>query len=351
MVYAGQGSYIYWGVEGTALAGDPASDQNIPFNPMLSGPLPEPSYEVEELRTFDSLEPKIVYTTSLKPGEGSFETSFRDPFLLLTFFTHKAVGGTWGTGTGTITADFTAVDDVDTIWVQSHLEDQSGSANHRDRLLKGGLPVKYEWVGEPGKLLKEVASFKFLDFGTGTQAPSISNDFHDQSWGSGVGGWADWDDSGLGSTGKRSVKDVTIKWGGSAISGINISKFALSFEVGYNTEQVMSSLGHTVYWRTVRNFSLKVDGKLTGLAMVQEMEKTFANRSKQTLAVYYDATSGEEKYLQFTQAYVKAADFPAIPAAGESVNYSVTFAGGEDTEASFSGSFVDLPDPSSMVTT
>ena len=197
MVYSGKKSYGYIMIEGTKGAADPTSDQNIPLNPMETLVPQKPKYVDEEIRTFDSLVPKVVYTKEKAPGEGPLESYFVDPFLLLAFFTHKTVGGTWVTGTGTITADFTD-DDEDTLGLQYHGHDQSAAVAHIEKLLKYGLPQKYGWKVEPGKLLKEIAEVKFLDFSTNTQAMSCSNAFHDQAFGSGIGGWANWDKSGLG---------------------------------------------------------------------------------------------------------------------------------------------------------
>jgi len=350
MVHTGESSYAYWGIEGTVGAGDPSADQNIPFNPTASLTPQKPKYVDVEERTFDSLEPKIVYTGEKAPGEGPIECSFRDPFLLLSFFTHKVVGGTWGTGTGTITADFTAVDDVDTLFLQYHLEDQSGSGNHVNKLLKHGLPMKYSWVVEVGKLLKEIAELKFLDFATNTQAPSISNDFHDQSFGSGVGGWANWDNSGLNGTGKRSPVDMVLHWGGAVLTALKITTMNMSFEVGYETIQTTDSLGHSVTYRTIRNFMITLNGTLNDLTAITEYEKLYSDRTKQTLRLYYDATAGEEKYLQFTNAHISPeSSIPPIPEAGKPAEVSLVIKGGEDTKASYSGSFVDRPDPSVLI--
>lgn len=351
MPYTGESSYTYWGIEGTVGAGDPSSDQNIPFNPLPTLSPPQPKYVDVEERTFDSLVPKFVYTGELAPGEGPIEASFRDPFLLLAFFTNKTIGGVWGVGTGTITADFTSNADVDTIFIQSHTADQLAAANHVNKLLKHGLPMKYSWVVEVGKLLKEIAEFKFLDFASNTQAPAINNNFHDQSFGSGIGGWGNWDDSGLGGTGKRSVTNMVLHWGAAVLTALKITSMELSFEVGSETIQTTDSLGHTVTYRAVRNFQLSLTGIMNDLTGLAQLELIYASRTKQTLQLYYDHTTSEEKYLQFTNAYISPeSDIPPIPEAGKSSEITLIIKGGEDTAASFSGKYVDRPDPSVLIT-
>ena len=472
MVHTGQGSYAYWMIEGTKLAADPSTDQNIPFNPMAALVPPEAKNVETEERTFNSLEPKIVYTGEIAPGEGPLEGSFRDPFLLLAYFTHKTLGGTWVTDIGTIDADFTAVDDVDTIGIQSRLFDQSGSGNHVDKLLKGGLPMKYSWIVEVAKLLKEVAEVKTLTFATNTQAPSIDNKFHDQSFGSGVGGWALWDKSGLGalpeistvqciaaasittgwyftyssghvdyyvwmdkngdgstddpgpigtrtgvacnisgattaddvalivknaldalaittatvvtdtitinnnangavedtadvdttftfattqqgvSSGKRSVTNMVLHWGAALLTALEIQTMDMSFEVGQETEQTTNSLGHTIYYRSIRNFMITLTGKLNDLTGITEYDQVYSDRTKQILRLYYDTTVGQEKYLQFTNAYISGeSDKPPIPEAGKPSEVTLIIKGGEDTRASYSGKFQYAADPSAFITT
>lgn len=345
-----KGKYAYIGVEGTVGAGDPSSDQNIPLNPMREMSAPKPKNVDVVERTFDSLVPKIIFTGEKAPGEGPLPMSFRDPWVLLMFFTNKTVGGVWGTGTGTITADFTVLTDQDTVWLQYQLEDQAAS-NDINKLLKNGRPMKYSWVVEPGKLLEEIPEFKFLDFATNIQAPSISNDFHDQSFGSGVGGWGDWDDSGLNGTGKRSPTNMVLHWGGAVLTALKITSMRLEFTVGTETIQTTDSLGHTVAYLAVRDFQLTLGGVINDLTAITEYEKVYSDRTKQTLILYYDKTVGEEKYLQFTNAYISPeSEIASIPESGKVAETTLIIKGGEVTAASFSGKFVDRPDPSVLIT-
>ncbi|MHA1795343.1 MAG: hypothetical protein ACTSUK_04470 [Promethearchaeota archaeon] len=352
MTYTGQQSYAYWGIEGTKGAGDPSTDQNIPFNPMASLPAPKPKNIDEEFRTFDSLVPKKIATTELGPGEGGLEMLFQDPFLLLTFFTHKTVSGTWDTGTGQIAADFTDTDDVDTIFLQYHLHDQSGSGNHLNRLLKHGLPQKFSFKFEKGKLLKSAAEFTFLNFEDNTQAMSCNNSFHDQSWGSGVGGWANWDNSGLGGTGKRSTINTQLTWGGSAFTGLDIVSGEISFEVGYETSQTKSSLAHSVAYRKPHNYICNLKGFLKDKSLISEYESIFSDRSQQTFKFEYDATTDQEKYIQWTKAYVSPeSSVVSIPESGKAAEVDIVIKGGESSALSYLGKFLNLPDPSALITT
>lgn len=349
--YAGANSYGYWGVEGTEGAGDPSSDQNIPFNPQADQSPQKPKYVDTVEYVYSSLVPHTIYTGELAPGEGPFNGSFRDPFLLLTFFTNKTVGGVWGIGTGTITADMTATTDRDTIFYQYRIADQSASANHIDKLLKHGLPMKYSWKVEPAKLLAEIAEFKFLDFATNTRAPVIANTFHDQAFGSAVGGWAAWDNTGLNGTGKRSVTEMVLHWGAAVLTGLNIQTMEMSFEVGQDTVQLYNSRGQSTPYYTVRNFQLSLTGLVADLTLIAEYEKIFSDRTKADLILYYDKTLNYEKYLKFTQAYISPeSDIVSIPESGKPAEVTLVIKGGEGTTPSFSGKYKDLVDPSVMIT-
>ncbi len=350
MVYTGQGSYAYLMIEGTKGAANPAADVLLPLNPTKDFNSPKPKYAETIERTFDSLEPKIIYSNELTPGEGPINTSFRDPFGMLTFFTNKTVGGTWVTGTGTITADFTSNADADTVGLQYRIKD-AVSTNEIDKLLKYGLPQKYSWVVEPGKLLGEILEYKFLNFATNTQAPAINNNFHDQAWGSGVGGWANWDNTGLNGTGKRSVTDMVLHWGAAALTGLSIKTMNLEFSVPSDSEQLYSSLAHSVDYKAIRDFKLTLGGLVADLTLITEYEKLFSDKTKQTLQLYYDHTTNYEKYLQFTNAYISGdSDVVTIPEAGKPAEVSVVIMGGEATAASFSGKYKDRPDPSALIT-
>jgi len=348
--YTGIDSYAYWGIEsGGYKQGDPSVDQNIPFNKMKTLPPPKGQYTQSVERTFDSLIPNCIFTEALTPGTGSLEMALRDPFLMLAAFSHKAVSGSWGTGTGVIDADFSDFDDEDTIWIQYRNADKAGS-NHIDRLLTGGKITQYKLMVEPAKLLKEVVAIKMASFSDNTQAMSCSNDFHNQAWGSGVGGWSNWDDSGLLDCGK-SARELVIKWNAVDITGLKIQTMEMVIDLPDESIQEFSDLEQTEHWRGAIDFTLTISGKVNDKTLLEEAEKTYENKAKQTLILYIDDTVGEEKYIQVTNVYVDSHDVVAIAPAGESSEASVVFKGGEDMAISYKGNFVDLPDPSALITT
>ena len=347
MVYAGADSYAYWGIEGTALAGDPSADQNAPFNPMLEFSPPKPIYGEVVERTFDSREPKLIYTNERSPGAGSITSFFRDPFLLLTCFTHKTMTGDWSTTDGVLTGDFTDDDDVDTLFIQYRVADQTG-ASHLDRLIKGVRPVRYEWSIEQGGLMKETVGLQGLKVATNTQAMTCSNDFHDQAWGSGVGGWANWSNAGC-----ISASDIVFHWNGATVDGLKIKSMTVALDLAKPTDRTYDSLDHNVYWDGIRDFTVTLTGLLNNLGELEEFEKTYANKTKNTLIFYYDNPASYEKYLQITTGYVRVHDVVGIPVSGNAVEVSCTFAGGEGATASYSGTFDKDThvDPSALITT
>jgi hypothetical protein len=352
MVYTGVGSRVFFGSESLGYKlGDPSVDQNVPFNPMPSFTIPQPKYVNEEIRTFDQLEPKIVFSNFLEPGEEEMPPMvFRDPFLLSRLFTHKVKGGTWVSGTGTLLFDFTDVDDEETFWIRAKLKDKDAS-NDLERLLKGCEITNYKWILEAGMLLMEQPTIKAAAVSTNTTVMSCANSFHDQAWGSAIGGWALWDQSSPLAKKGRSVADLAVWWGGATIAGICISNGELNVDASKDGSQCIESLEQTKTWSSIREFTFNINGKLESLEQVLEGEKKYVNKTKQTLRIYYDTTVGAEKWLQFTNAYVDDWDVPDIPEAGESSDYSVTFKGGEDTALSYSGSFVNEADPAVLIKT
>ncbi len=478
MTYGGKGSSSYMGIEGTALAGDPKSDQNIPFNPMRSFIPAEPKYSEEIEHVFNSLVPYCIYSGELVPIDVSYETLYKDPFLMLTFFTEKTLAGTWSSGVGTINASFTAETELDTMFFQMHQQQQNASVaapKHIDRLYKGVLPMQYSWIFEKRKLMKEAFTIKALDFEDVVNPMNCSNDFHDDAFtiaaiaeistivakakasigdgdyffiygpsgtfsetkyyvwfdqqGAGqadpgpagateilcdisgatdddsvaviiaaaiagkadfgasstdevvtvtaangghatdivdvdstltltvttqgnelLGGWADWDDTGIidsgGVTGKRSSADAVLHWNDAVLTGLNIENMRMDMDFGYETSQVVSSLGHTVYWRTVREFKITITGKVNDKTLIEEAEKKYKDKTKQTIKLYYDKTTSEFKFMQCTNAYISSeSDIPEIPESGKPSEATVIIKGGVAFATTFVGNFDTLPDP------
>lgn len=366
MVYLGKDSYIYWGYNSDAgtSAGEPGTDQNIPFNPIESLPENmEPKYTDEVKKTMDSLRPKYIYTKEKTPSEFTIETSYRDPFLMAAFFPNRAVS--W-TNPYTITGDFTANTDDDLLWIQLHIHDAE-STDHLNRLYEQVIPMTYEWSFEPGGLLVERATFKCLDWSTNTQAMSCNNNFHDLSFGTAVGGWGAWDTSGCGSTGKRSSTNMVIKWDttsnlgtvatAASISGIDLENLTLTIDRSKASKQIASSLTHTKYWDETLEFTCTLSGLLNSLDEIEEFEKTFCNRTTTNdLRIWYDTTANYEKYITCTNVYIdpQESTFPGIPESGNPIEYTLVFKGGVDSLPSFSCSFdaskvKGTQDPSALV--
>jgi hypothetical protein len=348
--YTGYGSEAYFGVEGTHKAGDPSTDQNIAFNKMAMFPPPKGQYAHESMRDFSKRTPSVSWTTVFEPGErfiGPFV--MKDPFLMLTMFTHKTVGGVWGTGTGTIAADFTDVDDEDSIFIQYRNFQYGGSA-HLDRLLLGGKVTGYKWIIEKGKMLMEDVQVKTLAFSVNTQLMNLNANFQDQSF-SATGGFADWDDTGiLGSRG-RSCREVVIEWNGVAIPGINITSGEMLIESINNSEQSFDELEHCQNWDGNLDFTLTLEGNLKALDLVLENEKIVENKTSATMKIYYDDTGSYEKFVQATNVVVETHNVVEIAPTGEVSTASVTFKMIDGGAISYSGSFLDLPDPSALITT
>lgn len=335
MVYTGIDSYIYMGVEGSGFQeGDPSTDQHIPLNPFEEFPDDaEPKFQDTDLSAFSQLSTYDRYSNSKPPATLPLSCVWRDPWIMLMFFTHKTEGGTWGAGnTGTIQGDFQDDDDVDTAFLQYRLADQSGSANHNDRLLCGMLPMSYEWVIEPGLVLKENFEFLVTRSKSNTQAMSMSStDFHDASFNA-SGGWAKWDTSGFAGDGKRSASNITLTWGGSELTGVNWKTLNSKMDVPYNTDQTSDALYHTVKWKGERNYTCAVSGTLldtTATEISDVLDKYVDRTTTNNLKIEIDGTAGEEKYWQIANCHLVPAEstLPGIPGRGQQKEVTLMFKG------------------------
>lgn len=350
MTYASEKSYHYWGYENSGYkAGDPSVDQNIPFNETEKFPPPKGKYTHERKNVYSSRTPKTIFTKALEAGEGPIGPMvFKDPFLLLSIFTHRVVGGVWGTGTGTLLGDFTDIDDDLSLWIQYHIHDQV-STNHLNRLLTGCDITEYKLMMKAGELLMEDATIKSVAFANNTQVMSLADTFHDQEFGSGIGGFAEWDDSGLLGTGKRSSADIVIHLDDAVITGLDIQEAELILSFPKGSKQLANSLEQGLRWLDIIDFTLTITGALGDLTEILESEKKYSDKTLRTLKFYIDDTVSEEKLITVTNVYVEDHSIVEITPINEIVEGTLTLKGGEGFAASYSGSFVDRPDPSILV--
>ena len=148
------------------------------------------------------------------------------------------------------------------------------------------------------------------------------------------------------------VVDMVIHWGGAVITALKGLTVTLRMEMGSETVQTTEALAHSTDFKSVRSYTLTISGILNDLTAITEFEKLYCDRTIQDLIVYYDHTTNEEKFLKITNCYVSPeSDITPIPEAGKSAEVNLIIMGGENSKPSFSGKWVDLPDPSALITT
>ena len=162
----GKGSYAFYGLE-TTWKSNTSTGVRQAFNPMEKLPVPKTPPKTTLVRTFDSRNPTIAFTTHIEPGEITYEGNYKDPFLMMSFFTAKYITGVeagtpasaWSTGTegtGLISGSFETDDNESTIYMQVHGDDRAG-ASDIDKRFHGGLVGNYIWKIAKQSLLKESA--------------------------------------------------------------------------------------------------------------------------------------------------------------------------------------------------
>lgn len=297
-----------------------------PFNPIIRISFPKPEYKIVEERTGDSLVPNIIYTESLEPDEVEIECIFKDPWLLLALFGNKTVEASWdGDALDAISADFTVLTDADTIKIHYHIDDPL-TTNDIDKTLFGGIITGYRLIIEAGKLVKEFIKIKVADFKEEVQAMVCADAFHDIKWGTGVGGWADWDSE---APFHSSVCDVkTGAAGATAISGMTWKKTEFIIEIPEAMEQTGESLIVSQHYTESRNWRCEVSGVITTDAMLTEYENTVEARDRDDiLKVYIGATT--TKFLQMTNIYLAGhTKVPTELVAGKPIEVTLNYKGG-----------------------
>lgn len=351
-VYIGKESYVYGKTETTwnnvEVMGNGSSQKHIPFNRMTGFIPPEPRYRERVVYLFHSDVPQIIFTELLMPGEGVIETFFKDPFWLLKIFTRKTINSNsaWTGSEDVIDADFTTVADRESSAIQYHIQDRDAS-NDIDVTLKGGKITQYQWIIRKGDIVLERIRIKMGSLAEATQHPDIDNGYDGGEFDrTGVdGGFGNWDTE---ITRPIHAKDIILKWGSSVLAGLSIENFTLIVDIGEEMMHIQSSLTPQVEFSGVKGFRLEVDGKLKTNTHVSEVRKLFSAKTKQTLKISYN--TGEDKYIQFTQAYFSDDwDIIEIPGSGEVADCRFVIKGGEATALSFKWTGTVVKDPSDII--
>jgi len=339
MVYTGKDHVAYWMIESDWKLGDPNVDTHQPFNPMETVGVPKPVYTQKQVRTAESQDHVFSWSEMLALGEGELTTIYKDPFLLCTAFSHKAVGG-WPANT--IDADFTDDDDRDTLAFTYRKYDTAG-VSHIDRTIKGIEITKYGWSCEVGDLVREKVSVKCADFGTGYAAFSTDADFDD-------GHWANWNEHA--ELGYHSDQ-VSISWGGSGLStlGLKWKSFDLSLNLEKTQEHTGESKVASLKWPGNREYTLSVTGRFTNRTLVEEAEADEDDKSHSPVRVTLTDDDANESYIEFTNAIVDNIDKYDIPPAAEAWEGTIMFKGTRKPAANFDGAYSEATDPSARITT
>ena len=345
--YTGRDLEVFWGREANWKDGIAGIHQA--FNPMAKVPIPKPTYRHAHVKTAERLENAISYTELLEPGEKDFETYYRDPFIMACAFNHKTC--TYVGGTGTVNFDNGgAHGDHDSIWMQYHKEDHHG-ANNIDRTLIGGELTSYGWKCEKGGVLMESFGAKFadIDLAPGAIPMLANNNYHNGAFGA-SGGWAAYDSN---TPQAKHASDLNITWNGAggSIAGIDIESFDFKLTTPKEHAHVLSSLVAGVHWDSGADFECDVTGFLESLEELEEVERAWHDQTPGTIRIYSDTTVGEEKYIQFTEAYIDSFDTYDIPSASEPIKITMTLIGGAGTRASYHGVFVEGATPCNQITT
>ena len=341
MVYQGTSSYAYWGIESAGFgAGNPASDQHIPFNPIIKLSVPRPEYVVTEEKTCNSLETSIVYSEELKPDEIEIETIFRDPFMACAAFTKKTC-----TGTYVITGDFTAETHNDYIWVHYHIYHATAPI---DKTLKGGKIISYRLIVAKNKPIKEIVKIRFATITDGAQAMNCATAFHDDFISATIG-WAFWSGKRYYSPTGASISVATVYIADPEMKYDEI-EFIINVLETYEHDTSAKSAAYTLH--ESREYSAKIKGKITGEALETEIELDPASRVRDKT---FRLTFATGLYLQFTNAMLFSLTKLSDIVAGKAIEQEAVYKGmptllGVVSACSMSLTYTGLPDPDIMIT-
>lgn len=343
---------LYWALEDGLLnlsGGVPqpinGADVHQGFNPCHGDiEIPQPVWKDKIEYTSDKVLPNfdVSYTEEITPGSGVFPNGvgmdYRDPFLELCVFPHKETSGTWGGGAstyGTITADFSAFDDMSSIMMQYGKTD---GVTPIEECLNGVRIIEYKLGYISGGILKEFPTIQALYVQDNTQAFTPSANFDD-------GQWADW-----ARTKPVKATDIMVYWDdahAAEFSGLEIKEFWMIIKTPYPTEKIAKNLYHSEDWMSYVSLEAQVKGILTGKTEYNELKKEFGSKAQKDLRMIWDETANEYKYLQFPNAIINKLDAKIIPGRGNvrrDVNITLIA-----NNAQYSGSFENLPDPTSRI--
>lgn len=332
-------------------SGDPSSDKQQPLNPIAETAgikFPERVYEL--IAPVSDLYPQIEVDKNLEPSTITLRMLFREPFLLLTLFSYKALPSSWTGTSDTITANFSSRANIDNnIAIQLRLPDPSGGGAHVDLLFDGGRIEEYRWIGEESGIVHEEVDIKFAEISENTQALTMDSGFHDSSFGSNSG-WALWNTSLYAD--KKLVlltKDVTVTINNVAPVGIQMQSWELVLSTPHVMEFVASSQVAGIVYEEVRGpWQLTLNGKLSGNDAISEAIATLATKTKATAKLQYDA-SPFSKYIQFTNSVLKNIEGLSIPRAGETIDVSYVYEGAGGSVLSYSWTDTEGHDPSAHI--
>lgn len=322
MVYTGKDSFWFWGRETSGFGeGDNTADTHQPPNKITEAmKFPRPEYVEEALQTFDSLVPNVIFTSGRESNEKTINWIFADPFMGLCAFSEKSTDSDFSSsGYTTITASFSTRDHVDSIWIYGREVDYTNSAN-LDKLLKGGKILGRFIIMEANKLIREELSVKFADMEDmdgSEDTLTADSDFDDGTWGA-------WDKNGM-----YFPWNASIEWGGSEIQanyGIDIVKIRFGFEVPQKYWATFDSLAENKQLLEKIEPICEIEAILTDDSLIDELESLHSAKTTATLKLNIDATTNEEKYDQFTNAYVDSIDgLDEVPKAGEEHRLTILF--------------------------
>lgn len=344
--YQGSKSYAYWGIEGGGFGlGNPASDQQIPFNPITKLTIPRPEHVVVEEKTCNALETSIVYSEEIKPDEIEVETIFRDPFLLCAVFTNKTVTNPW-TGTGDIiTGDFTVETHNDYIWAHYYIYHATAPI---EKTLKGGKIISYRLLIVKNKPIKEIVKIRFATITDASQAMNVPTAFHDDFISATIG-WAFWAGIRYYPPTGASISVAT-----SYIADPKMKYAEIEFIINvletfkHDTSSKSASYTH----HESREYSARIKGDIIDEVLETEIEKDVASRVRDKI---FRLTFATGLYLQFTNAMLFSLTKISEVEAGKAVEQEAIYKGmptlaGVVSACSMSLTYSIAQDPDIMIT-